>query len=75
MMWTEGGGKGSGGGRASSVECDPSCRMAAAFLGARCECETLIVFFHLKTGVRTPSPAGIFGVRLWGPKLRYRSCL
>jgi hypothetical protein len=49
MMWMEGGGKGSGGGggRASSVECDPSCRMAAAFLGARCEYETLIVFFRL----------------------------
>ena len=44
MMWTEGGGKGSGGGRASSVECDPSCRMAAAFLGAQCEYETLIDF-------------------------------
>jgi hypothetical protein len=33
--------------RRASFECDPSCRMAAAFLGARCEHETLIVFFHL----------------------------
>ena len=31
----------------ASVECDPSCRMAAAILGAQCEYETLIVFIHL----------------------------
>ncbi len=29
--------------RRVSVECDPSCRMAAALLGAQCEYETLIV--------------------------------
>jgi len=46
MMWTEGGGKGSGGRRASS-EILSSCRMAAAFLGAQSEYETLIGFFHL----------------------------
>ena len=72
-MRTEGGGRQR---RWASVECDPSCRMAAAFLGARCECETLIVFFSPVNRGGTPlSPSGIFGVRFWGPKLRYLSCL
>jgi hypothetical protein len=48
--------------RRASVECDPSCRMAAAFLGARCERETLIVFFSPVNGGAYPKPSGDF----WG---------
>jgi hypothetical protein len=47
--------------RWASVECDPSCRMAAAFLGAQCECETLIVFFFTcKQGWYPAKPSGDF---------------
>jgi hypothetical protein len=60
MMWMEGSGKGQRQRRRASVECDPSCRMAAAFLGARYEHETLIVFFSPVNRGVYPKPSGDF---------------